>query len=404
MNNLGKRIKKIVYLFLFCKTSFSLSEILQIPDPIMLKKVYNIFEAKNVEYIAEFSRYQDFVGYGELPNCLNETDIKTLNSTVNWSDAQAYQIKSKKTLYIAKMHKAFVASSYLGTVFDQKQQFLFDLDAIPGGGIFWPVQQDIKSSNVLKYKKVATVQGPTFFYHWVIDRLPSILLLRDLILRDPEIKLLINTTGGQASGYVQEYLDLLGIPREQRIVVPARTLCYADTIYFATPFLMEPIPRKLLLRLRDELVEAANKKVSSQIYKDNLIVVIQRKEANRRISNLQDLLVMVKTRFPDCQIVEFNGDMSVSKQIQIFNHARLIIGLMASGLTNILYAKAGTQVIELHPISSCSQGAEWCWWLSSAVGLHYWVLPTQFGVYDCEVKCPFDGLRNILNKIVLENK
>lgn len=310
-------------------------------------------------------------------------------------------------MYVASLDNAFIAPTCLGTIFDSRQQLLFEIMTSPGYPIFWPVDASIKSLPIIQYKKIATVQGPTYFYHWVIDRLPSVLLLKDFLLADPEMKLIVNNQNGYIAGYVHEYLDLLGIPVEQRLVAQKNVLYHAETVYFATPFLMEPIPKKLLLKLRQELLTAARKKSISREFNKNLIVIIQRKESDRRIANLNDLLAMINSSFdPNMyETVVFDGSVSVAEQIQIFNKARLIIGVMASGLTNMLYAEPGATVIEIHQTRdyfppTFNAGVEWCWWLSSAVGLNYWLVLAPFNLADSWVTCPLESISKIFKKIV----
>jgi len=381
----------------------------EIPNPDSLKKVYYISNAQDIQFLAFFEQYKDTESYGILPNCVDLENLLALNSTFNWQDKNSYGIKSKKELYVATINDAYVSSPQLGTIFNKKQQLLFDIFVSPGFPIFWPIEHNVRNYEVVKYKKIATVQGPTFFYHWVIDRLPSVLLLKEFLLADPEIKLIINNQDGRVAGYVTEYLDLLGIPAEQIIVAQANTLYYADTVYFATPFLMEPIPKELLLALRSALLEGAQRKKLPVRYKNNLIVIVQRVESNRRIANLAELVEVIQSKFSseEYETVIFDGNMSVAQQIDIFNHARLVIGVMASGLTNVLFANPQTSVIEIHPelpylvdkAGINNWGGEWCWWLSSAVHADYWFVLAPFNLWDASVACPIDKIREILEKL-----
>ena len=405
-----KNQKNLCIFVFFIVARLSLAS--NVPDPLSLVKIFHISNAKGVEFVAGFPECQDIGGYGQRPNCLDISDLQTLNTTFDWNNPESYAIKNTKNLYVAKIKNVFMDPVQLGTMFDSQQQFLFDIMVSPGYPIFWSIDGRIKNAPIIRYNKIATVQGPTYFYHWVVDRLPSILLMRDLILSDPELKIIIHNRGG-VPGYVHQYLDLLGIPQDKRIIADSNAVYYADTVYFATPFLMEPIPKNLLLTLRSELIRAAQQYSISRSYNDNLIVIIQRREADRRISNVSALIDVIRSFFTetDYEIVLFDSSTSVSEQIQIFNNARLIIGVMASGLTNILYAKSGASVIEIHPtlpyvINSAGvnhAGNEWCWWLSSAVGLDYWVLPTPFKLSDASVTCPIDDVTKILQKIAVKN-
>lgn len=379
-----------------------------IPNSTYLKNIYNITHAQGIEYTRHFSEYEDTLKYGTPPNCINASDLATLNTTIDWNNDSLYQFNNTKNLYVAKITSAFISPAHLGTIFDNQQQLLFNLLIHPGYPIFWPIDSQIKNFKTIKYKKIATVQGPTYFYHWLIDRLPSILLLKkSLIFQDPEVKFIINSCGPKP--YVYEYLELLGIPNNRLIISESNTLYYADTVYFGTPFLMEPIPKKLLLELRNELIEAAQKKQISRQYKSNLIVIIQRKESNRKIQNLDELLNLIGQTFSnkDYEIIIYDSSMPVSEQIQIFNNARLIIGAMASGMANLIYSKPGAFVIEIHPELQYvvnkdginNAGNEWCWWLSSLVDLNYWVLTAPFNLADASIICPIEKMDKILKKI-----
>jgi len=391
---------------LLCVYCFSLS----VPNPNGLEKIYKISDAKNTEIIAIYPEYQDSEKYGERPNSLDDKNLLTLNSTFNWESHDSYGIKSLKDLYVAKVNGAYISPKHLGTIFTNNQQFLFDIMVSPGYPMFWPVDSSVTNYGVQRYKKIATVQGPTLFYHWVIDRLPSVFLLRDLLLKDPEMKLIINDYKGGVASYVHAYLDLLGIPASQIIVGHNRAVYYADEVYFATPFLMEPIPKNLLVALKNELIRNALTRAQKR-YNDNLIVIIQRREADRRFSNIDQLSQVLRNKFPSnkYELVVFDDNMPLCEQINIFNNAKLVISPMASGLTNIIYTKPDTTIVEIHQTLPYlvdaaglnKYGAEWCWWLSSAVGAKYWVIPTAYKLSDLHISAPIDAIEKILQTIVL---
>jgi len=392
---------KVLILFCF----FIASSLYGIPIPYVpgLPKVYDINDAQNIQIHHRFSDLEDAVGYGLRPNSLEPNLPRILNSAMNWDDPNVYQIKNDKELYVAKVPNGFICPGRLGTVFDSYQEFLFRIFVNPSAALFWPVP-DVRNYRVEEHKKIATVQGPTLFYHWLLDRMPSIFMLRDTIQQDPEMKFIISPYEGRVPGYVHEYLDLLGIPVDRRIIGNPGTLYFAKEVFFATPFLMEPIPQKLLSAFRETLIKASEQRPISRAYQDNLIVVIQRTESDRRIENIDALVRLLKSKYPSnkYEVLIFNANTSISEQIQIFNKARLIIGVTASGLSNIIYAKKGAHVIEIHPETNMAGGgAEWVWWLASSVGLHYWVVPARFALSDARVTCPIHDIEKILQKINL---
>ncbi|BDC34200.1 hypothetical protein Noda2021_01580 [Candidatus Dependentiae bacterium Noda2021] len=405
-------MKFIILSFVLCSTVAW-----PIPNPYSLKPIHHIEQAEGVTLVKDYSDLEDTTSYGNRPNCYDDSYLKTLNNVVDWNNPDSYQIKSKKKLYVSRIANGYIASSYLGTMFDDRQQFLFDIMTSPGYPIFWPVQGEVAHAPLRHYPKLAMVQGPTLFYHWVLDRMPSILLLRQTLCDNPDIQLVIGNQFGTVSGYVREYLDLLGIPAHQYIVGERGCVYYGNEVYFATPFLMEPIPNKLLMWMRQELIDAAYKKPTTREYKDNLIVVIERVEPDRRISNLSALKELLAKIFPSPQYehITYGAGMSVAEQIKIFNNAKVVIGAMASGLTNIIYTKPGTAILEIHPSQMQhvtnkdginNGGNEWAWWLSSAVGAEYHLIPSPFQLSDFYVGCPLYLVEPILTKYAqtLENK
>lgn len=69
-------------------------------------------------------------------------------------------------------------------------------------------------------------------------------------------------------------------------------------------------------------------------------------------------------------------------------------------VTNIIYANPGPQVIEVHPTHDTStQGSEFVWWLSSAMDLNYWVVPTPFKLSDHSIVFPLEPIKAVLEKI-----
>jgi hypothetical protein len=364
--------------------------------------VYDINDTKDIEFIAQFPEYRDTTVYGTRPNVLDASHLVDLNPLVNWDIPETYQFKNPKELYVAKLNNARVSPALIGTIFNQDQQLLFSISWNPQAPIFWADT----TKNTKFVKKLATVQGPTFFYHTIIDRMPSILLLRDTVLHNPEVKLLINRQG-PIPHYILEYLDLLGINTEQIEPAGFVDMVFAEELYFATPFLMEPIPRTLLLKLRNDLLEASKMRSITRTYNDNLIVVIQRREPDRRIQNLNELIQAINGIFPsNYEVLIFDASQSVAEQIQIFHNAKVIIGLMASGQTNIIYAKPGTAIIDIRPslssgppVKNHNGGREWCWWLSCACDLDYWALSHDFQFSDLWVTCSIESIKQILEQV-----
>jgi capsular polysaccharide biosynthesis protein len=85
----------------------------------------------------------------------------------------------------------------------------------------------------------------------------------------------------------------------------------------------------------------------------------------RNITNEQELISLLQKE--DFSILHCE-DFSVRRQAQIFAAARIVIGLHGSALTNILFCRPGTMVIE---IFSPDFIQPYYWSLSNIANLHY---------------------------------
>jgi hypothetical protein len=326
---------------------------------------------------------------------------------VNWHDINSFGILNSKAVYVASLKNVYVSPMHLGTVFSGNQQLLFHMMNKPINPLYPVLDDRVNKAIIIHKNTLATVHGPTLFYHTIIDRLPSGLLLKELVLKSSDVKLLINTND-VVPGYLFEYLSLLGIERDQLEIPSAGTIYDVDELYIATPFSMEPIPKRLLIRFRDVLLKASSDRAVYKKRNNNSIIIIQRKEADRRIVNINELIFLIHNVFKNKshEILIFDADMSVADQIQMFNDAKMVIGVMASGLSNIIYCNQNTHIIDIRPdwhdsapIIDCNGGREWCWWLSAALDLNYWPMPTRFTLVDSFVSCPLNSMELVLKEI-----
>jgi len=393
--------KKIILLIL-CFFRLTIAQF----DLSQLEKVYDVNRMNNISFDYLFYQYEDTEQYGAIPIGVTTSDLLLLNPLVNWNNSHSFMLLNPKKLYVAALPDVYISPEHLGTIFSKKQQLLFSFLCNPNAPIYWPIDSHISKYPIIHKTALATVQGPTLFYHSIIDRLPSVLLLKESVLQDPSIKLLINSTS-TPPGYLLEYLSLLGIEKEQLEISTGKTVYHVDKLYFATPFLMEPIPKKLLNKFREVLIKASIKRSAYKKKNSNLIVIIQRRENDRKIQNINQLIALIHNIFRDVkhEILLFDASMPVADQIQIFNDTRVVIGVLASGQSNILYCNPKTHIIDIRPNWQLpkgeiwNHGREWCWWLACASDLNYWPIFETFNLSDKFVHCPLQKMVTILEKI-----
>jgi capsular polysaccharide biosynthesis protein len=80
--------------------------------------------------------------------------------------------------------------------------------------------------------------------------------------------------------------------------------------------------------------------------KTNGAIIIKRK--NRNISNYDELLNLFKSKKIELKEVYFE-DMSFDEQMEISNESEIMIGVHGAGLTNLMFMKQESIVIEIDP-------------------------------------------------------
>ena len=102
-----------------------------------------------------------------------------------------------------------------------------------------------------------------------------------------------------------------------------------------------PSPRKIQL-IRDVI----GRKLT---FRQQIGIIIYRKEQRRRILNFDAVCDMMRKCFPDIKWVVFDS-MSFEHTIQFFSRAKIIFAPHGAGLINTLFAPKGTVIYEINPI------------------------------------------------------
>ncbi|WP_157256135.1 glycosyltransferase family 61 protein [Bacillus timonensis] len=174
------------------------------------------------------------------------------------------------------------------------------------------------------------------YYHWMFEVLPRIQALKAM-----DIKIDRYIFNHSFLPYQLETLSKLGINFEDIIHakegahIQAKKLVVVSIPEFASDWACE--------FLRDNLLPKNNwapKKEYERIY-------ISRK-GSRSIVNEDEILEALKDyKFKTIRLEEFR----VSKQIEIFHSASVIISPHGAGLTNLAFCRPGTKVLEIYPES-----------------------------------------------------
>ena len=184
---------------------------------------------------------------------------------------------------------------------------------------------------------VAVVAGrnPNSFYHWMLETLPRLELLR-LAGVDADHYFV----GQDTFAFQRRTLDMLGVPADRTIGNTSRkTHIQADCIALAAPTgsrQMEHTPMWVVEWLRRKfLTQAPAKEATGRLY------VAKR---SRGVTNEAELVSLLESRGFRTLYLE---DLPIEEQTACFANAEVVVAAHGAGLTHIVFSRAGTTVIEL---------------------------------------------------------
>ena len=167
------------------------------------------------------------------------------------------------------------------------------------------------------------------FYHWIMEDLPRYLILREYMERD--IKTLVYQNAPQ---YVRDFCEMFGI---EFIEVPRVFLVPSFTFGERNPETGIPNPYDIKI-LRESLLQKDNIKSKKKLY-------VSRTDSTR--SPIWEMELSVKLESLGWKILHCER-MHLKEQIELFQSAETICGVHGAGLVGMVWAKPGTQIIELN--------------------------------------------------------
>ncbi|WP_167670267.1 glycosyltransferase family 61 protein [Paenibacillus tianmuensis] len=208
------------------------------------------------------------------------------------------------------------------------------------------------------------------YFHWMFDVLPRIELLRKSGFRID--KFVLNRQWFPP--FQDETLAVLGIPNEKiidsRVDLQARKLVVPSIINrynFNTNTFIKPsvIPKWPCDFLRATFLHPSHNDCSMQ---HEYIYISREYARHRRVINEEEVVdQLAALGFKKVTL----DSMKVAEQVQLFSCAKFIIAPHGAGLTNLVFCKPGTKVIELF---STQYMPAFFWMVSNHVQLDYYYL------------------------------
>ncbi|RLV48554.1 glycosyltransferase family 61 protein [Nocardioides mangrovicus] len=177
------------------------------------------------------------------------------------------------------------------------------------------------------------------YYHWTLQAVPMVdMTTRVVDLHEIDHWLVPSTS----TPFVAEWLDRLGIePRTRVPVEDWTTVIELDRLVVCSvPARNRYIPDWVVADIRRRLPAAGGAGGTRRLFVD------RPNSDKRRVINHQAMLELVRDR--GFTVVELAG-RSVAEQAELFASADVVAGVLGAGLTNIVYCRPGTRLVEILP-------------------------------------------------------
>jgi hypothetical protein len=178
------------------------------------------------------------------------------------------------------------------------------------------------------------------YYHWITEILPRLWMAEAHIARS---QFAIPDYFFTRWPFCKEFFELLGV--HNFLVLDARTKYLLEQLILPTragnPFYQQPVPMKHSIEwLREAALQKSTRRLGERLY------VSRAKARYRKVLNEEELLPVLKKY--GFQIIYFE-DYSLSDQISICQHTKVLMGLHGAGLTNMVFLPPEGKLIEIRP-------------------------------------------------------
>ena len=303
-----------------------------------------------------------YVSKRNLPINLKEDDIKIFGHEIKSEIGQVYYLKEKNIKIFNGILFSFKKLSFF-----MEHTFFQHLRKSYEKKFLERIKRIIKSYIVSRNNIKIIDKGIWFtdhkshvYFHWVLDALQRAQVANIL---NSEYPLLV-PEDFYKKDFVKESLSLLGFDYE---VIHSNTIYKVkDLIIISKTAVSGNYNEKILAELIQNF-KAESKNIKNNKY-ENLFIK-RSGENGREIENMDELdKVLQKNNF---HYIEFEKYSFVEK-IKILQNCNNLIGVFGSGLTNMIFLKSNSNVIEIRNQNDNHNNAFFS--LASAVNLNYYYL------------------------------
>jgi len=175
--------------------------------------------------------------------------------------------------------------------------------------------------------------------HWVVESLPRVAMIAE-VYDLADCCFLVGAESGGIARVYRESLKLSGVP-EQNILPAPDTGFMFDELIYPTPITYQPwVKAKRAITF----LETFGTRVPDGVAHISRIYVARRPGEQRQLLNEPEIIArLVAAGY----VVVTPGLLDFAVQVQIFRHAKFVVGILGAGLTNIVFAPKGLNLLAL---------------------------------------------------------
>lgn len=245
----------------------------------------------------------------------------------------------------------------------QAQSLLYDARLSDNGGTLFLAKVFLKSLvskkvSFLNLKKdTVTIinEWTNNYFHWFTEALPKL-----VVVMQSGINPIVLLPAEYKSEFQLRSLEILGINYQtfSGNVLIGKNIILPDRL---APFTAHYNPLVMT-----SLVALLKKPLSLRLNKGERIYVTRRYAEKRKVENESQVIRLMKELNFCILALE---DFTLDEQVAIMHHAKILVSIHGAGLTNMIFCKPGTKILEL---SLQDETMDKCYFnLANAMGLKY---------------------------------
>lgn len=260
-------------------------------------------------------------------------------------EEEFFTFGSEEKVFVWNLKKVFFTALYGGVVINKNNQVYESFTRFPWGSSFHPAFSfpylGRKTRDMEKVIFLITPEARGNFYHWMVDLLPRLLLIKESNLKDLSDRLII--LHDLQKPYEKDTLELLNIPANQIVRIGNFEIIKAEDLVIADYFSSEkhfPLWKKILLKEFKIQILSRN----SSWRKSDKIYLYRGKQKRRQLIGEHSLVMILEKE--GFEIIN-PQNLSLIEQIIYLSQAKIVIAAHGAALTNIMFCEPDTHIIEL---------------------------------------------------------